>query len=106
MAATTQNRIEHIAALVVWVTLLAGCAGTGQDHSVEDAGARRLPVIDMHVHALRWDHFGNPPPPNPETGLQPAARTDKEAMEASLAEMKRYNIVRAVVSGPLETVRL
>jgi uncharacterized protein len=65
---------------------------------------QRLPIIDMHLHAFSWDHQGNPPPPNPVTGKVPTARTNKEAMEASLAELKRYNVVRAVVGGPLEHV--
>ena len=49
---------------------------------------QRPPIIDMHIHAFSWDHQGNPPPPNPLTGKVPAARTDKEAMEASLAEIE------------------
>jgi hypothetical protein len=60
---------------------------------------QRLPIIDMHIHAFSWDHQGNPPPPNPLTGKVPPARTDKEAMEASLAELRRYNVVRAVAGG-------
>jgi len=58
----------------------------------------------MHIHAFSWDHQGNPPPPNPVTGKVPTARTNKEAMEASLAELKRYNVVRAVAGGPREHV--
>src|SRR4029453_8893167 len=60
---------------------------------------KRPPIIDVHIHAFSWDHQGNPPPPNPVTGKVPAARTNKEAMEASLAELRRYNVVRAVVGG-------
>jgi uncharacterized protein len=40
----------------------------------------------------------------PVTGNVPAARTDKEAMEASLAELRRYNVVRAVAGGRSEHV--
>ena len=65
---------------------------------------QRPPIIDMHIHAFSWDHQGNPPPPNPVTGKVPTARTDKEAMEASLAELRRYNVVRAVAGGPSEHV--
>lgn len=64
----------------------------------------RPPIIDVHLHAFGFDEFGNPPPPNNVTGKPPVARTDKEAMEAVLAELKRYNIVKAVASGPLEDV--
>src|SRR5918995_1241665 len=65
---------------------------------------QRPPIIDMHIHAFSWNHQGNPPPPNPMTGKVPAASTDKEAMEASLAELRRYNVVRAVAGGPREHV--
>jgi predicted TIM-barrel fold metal-dependent hydrolase len=58
----------------------------------------------MHIHAFSWDHQGNPPPPNKLTGKIPPARTDKEAMDATLAELKRYNVVKAVAAGPREHV--
>jgi hypothetical protein len=58
----------------------------------------------MHIHAAGWDHSGNPPPPNPLTGKVPTARTDKEFMDATLAELRRYNIVKAVAGGPREHV--
>jgi hypothetical protein len=76
----------------------------GVDHASpqQPPAPQRPPIIDMHVHAFQWDHQGNPPPPNPLTGKVPAARTDKEAMEASLAELRRYNVVRAVAGGPRE----
>jgi predicted TIM-barrel fold metal-dependent hydrolase len=64
----------------------------------------KRPIIDMHLHAFGFDEFGNPPPPNEITGKRPTARTDKEAVEVSLAALKRYNITKAVASGPLEDV--
>jgi hypothetical protein len=78
----------------------------GADHAFaqQPPTLQRPPIIDMHIHAFSWDHQGNPPPPNPMTGEVPAARTDKEAMEASLAELRRYNIVRAVAGGRPEHV--
>jgi predicted TIM-barrel fold metal-dependent hydrolase len=78
--------------------------------SVEPALAQRRsnrpkpPIIDVHLHAFGFDEYGNPPPPNEITGKRPTARNDKEAMDASLAAMKRHNIVKAVASGPLEDV--
>ena len=62
------------------------------------------PIIDMHIHAFGFDEYGNPAPPNEITNTRPTARTDHEAMEATLAAMKRYNIVKAVASGPFEDV--
>ena len=64
----------------------------------------KLPIIDIHLHAFGFDEFGNPSPPNEITGKRPNARTDKEALEASLAALKLYNITKAVASGPLEDV--
>jgi len=62
------------------------------------------PIIDMHMHMYQWNKYGNPPEPNMITGKVPAARTDNQAVDAYLAEMKRYNIVLAVGSGELDTV--
>ena len=65
---------------------------------------QRPPIIDMHIHASTWDQHGSPPPPNPLTGKVPLARTDKDAMDASLAELRRFNIVKAVAGGRPEHV--
>ena len=78
--------------------------GAGQASPQQPPAPQRLPIIDMHIHATSWDHQGNPPPPNPLTGKVPTARTDKEAMDATLAELRRYNIVKAVAGGPREHV--
>jgi predicted TIM-barrel fold metal-dependent hydrolase len=70
------------------------------------AGEPRPPIIDMHLHAY--------PPgeprfagraPNPVTGKPSAVTTSAEHREATLAAMKRYNIVRAALSGPLDVVQ-
>ena len=84
-------------ALLLWV-------GAGQAYPQQAPTPQRPPIIDMHIHAFGWDHQGNPPPPSPVTGKAPTARTDKEAMEASLAELRRYNVVRAVAGGRSEHV--
>jgi hypothetical protein len=63
------------------------------------------PIIDMHMHTFQWNKYGDPPPPNLITGNIPEARSDTEAIDAYIAEMDRYNIVLAVGSGELETVR-
>jgi uncharacterized protein len=84
-------------ALLLWV-------GAGQAYPQQAPAPPRPPIIDMHIHAFSWDHQGDPPPPSPVTGHVPTARTDKEAMEASLAELRRYNVVRAVAGGRPEHV--
>jgi uncharacterized protein len=68
--------------------------------AIAQSTPKRPPIIDVHIHAFGWDHMGNPPPPNRITGKIPTARTDKEAMDATLTELKRYNIVKAVAAGP------
>jgi len=67
------------------------------------ATPQRPPIIDVHLHAFGRGGAGSPP--NPVTGKAPAARTDEEAFEATLAELRRHNVVKAVVSGPAEDVR-
>src|SRR6266545_1929872 len=58
-----------------------------------------------HAHScLQLGSSGQPAPAQPDTGKVPTARTDKEAMEATLAELRRYNVVRAVAGGRPEHV--
>jgi len=57
----------------------------------------------MHLHAYRLDD-GKPPAVNPVTGQPSAARTSAELRDMTLAELERYNIVKAIVSGPPEMV--
>ncbi len=76
---------------------------------LDPAGAKtgidslRSPIIDMHLHAYRLDD-GERPAVNPVTGRPSAARTSAELLDMTLAELERYNIVKAVTSGPPETV--
>ncbi len=62
-----------------------------------------LPIIDMHLHAYSLAD-GTVPPENPVTGRPAASHTTTELRNASLAALTRYNIVKAVTSGPAETV--
>jgi len=68
----------------------------------KSVGDGRPPIIDMHLHAFALDD-GKPPAVNPVTGQPSAARTSAELRDASLAALERYNIVRAIASGPPET---
>ena len=94
--------MRYIRLLVLLALFLS--VGAGRALPWQSTTRQRLPIIDMHIHATGWDHFGNPPPPNPLTGKVPTARTDKEFMDATLAELKRYNIVKVVAGGPREHV--
>src|SRR5262249_44468881 len=42
-------------------------------------------IIDVHFHALKWNSFGNPPPPNEITGVVPIAMSDTEEQSIMLA---------------------
>jgi uncharacterized protein len=57
------------------------------------------PIIDVHVHAYERDERWTNKVPHPSIG-QPMTATNEQAhMQATLAEMKKYNIVKAFVSN-------
>ena len=93
--------MQRLTALVFLLVL----ATIPSDPAVGQAGAdgRRPPIIDMHLHAFRLDD-GKPPAVNPVTGQPSTARTSAELRDSSLAALEHYNIVKAVTSGPPETV--
>jgi len=66
------------------------------------SGPTRPPIIDVHLHAYGAADW-KPRPPNPATD-QPGPASAAEHMRATLAAMEKYNIVAAIVSGPLEAV--
>jgi predicted TIM-barrel fold metal-dependent hydrolase len=57
------------------------------------------PIIDVHLHAYPAGDNLPPDLTNPITGKPVLVKNGAEHMHACLAEMKRLNIVRAVVSG-------
>ncbi len=65
----------------------------------------RYPIIDMHLHAYDMGWSGGRVLGHPLTGKASAARTDEALLRVTLETMDRYNIVRAVASGPLDVVR-
>jgi predicted TIM-barrel fold metal-dependent hydrolase len=64
----------------------------------------RLPIIDVHVHAYAKDERWTLKTPNPRTGSPLTATTEEAHMQASFAQMKKYNIVKAVVSNQYEAI--
>lgn len=64
---------------------------------VRDQG--RPPIIDVHVHAYESDARWTRGAPNPITARPLSATTEQAHMQASLAEMRKYNVVKAVVSN-------
>ena len=70
----------------------------------QTSDSNRQPIIDVHVHVYaadaRWDHKV----PNPVSGQELLATTERAHMQATLDEMKRFNIVKAVASNDYATV--
>lgn len=89
-------------AALAFLTLATGTL-TQSAQAASQVDSHRLPIIDMHLHAFPLDD-GEAPPPNPVTRKPSAATTTAEIREASLAALKRYNIVKAVTSGTLASV--
>jgi predicted TIM-barrel fold metal-dependent hydrolase len=85
-------------------SIIFGLMGTVCLLSAQAEPSKRLPIIDMHMHAFPAGYMGEVGMANPVTGKPSAAASDEELMRATLKEMHRYNIVKAVASGPLEVV--
>jgi predicted TIM-barrel fold metal-dependent hydrolase len=79
----------------------AACRSVARPEPAAAPGAAgpHSPIIDMHLHAYP---AADPFPDgldNPVTGRPPGLKDGEAHLQACLAEMKRYNIVRGVVSG-------
>lgn len=99
------SRVSRESLSTVVACALLAHLGSPQPGLAESSAARaEHPIIDMHLHSFGWDEYGAPPPANEITGRVPEARTDDEALAATLAEMERHGIVLGVASGPLEIV--
>jgi len=71
------------------------------------AQSAREPIIDVHLHSRMPEQFSGGAPPNPATGLPGKATTADELLRKTLAAMKQYGIVKAIVSSgfkPLESI--
>jgi uncharacterized protein len=64
----------------------------------------RPPIIDVHIHVYAKDERWTHKVPNPLTGQPMTATTEQAHMQSTLAEMKKYNIVKAVVSNDYQAV--
>ncbi|HEX7070170.1 MAG TPA: amidohydrolase family protein [Rhodothermales bacterium] len=81
---------------ILGLILLTGLASPAP---VQTNGQDRPPIIDVHVHAYERDERWTLKVPNPRTGQPMTATTEQEHMQATMAEMEKYNIVKAVVSN-------
>lgn len=77
--------------LLATAWLVVSPAAFGED-------ASRGPIIDVHLHAYPPDE-AIPDIANPANGKKPGVKNGEEHRQAVLAEMKRLNIVRGIVSG-------
>ncbi len=64
----------------------------------------RPPIIDVHMHAYAKDERWNHKVANPITGQAMTATNEQSHMRETFAQMKKYNIVKAVVSTDYEAV--
>jgi predicted TIM-barrel fold metal-dependent hydrolase len=79
---------------------LTGAAGLVLSTSGSLAADRpRRRIIDVHMHSYPVDAQMPSPLKNPITGKQMAVHDGAEHFTACVAEMKRYNVVKGVVSG-------
>jgi predicted TIM-barrel fold metal-dependent hydrolase len=72
--------------------------------SAQTAINKNLPIIDVHMHSFPVDYMGSTNAPNPATGKHSVVASNEELMQLTLREMRRYNIIKAVTSGPLEVM--
>lgn len=81
-------------ALILALSILTPFGATAQDR-----------IIDMHQHAIPATFWGTP---DPEwfQALPPRAEGDEQLVSATLSEMERLNVVKAVFSGPVDWVDL
>ncbi len=91
-----RKQTHVIISLIVWLLLVTLAVESAQIPKTQG----QLPVIDMHVHAFGKDgeygvkdFYGNPASENPEMLF-------RETYE----RFRKYNVVKAIVSGPLEAV--
>ena len=62
------------------------------------------PIIDMHMHAYTPDIIRGAPFPNPISGVGSTDITEEDIRRLTIEAMERHNIVKAVLSGPLDVV--
>lgn len=87
------DRRWFIAYLFVFASTFCAYPQPAGDRTAE---SNRIAVIDMHMHALPGTFFG--------AQHAAAKKTDEQNLNEALAEMKRWNIVKAVTSGPIDLV--
>jgi predicted TIM-barrel fold metal-dependent hydrolase len=98
--------LEEERKVIALLLIVSGFVGILCLISCQTATNKKLPIIDMHMHSYPVEYMGESNLPNPVTGRPSGVASDKELMLATLSEMRRYNIVKAVTSGPSDVVNL
>lgn len=62
----------------------------------------RQPIIDVHMHNYSTEELAKHQAPNPLTEIPNGLATEQAHMQATLAAMEKYNIVKGVVSNNYE----
>ena len=89
------KKLFMVLPLVLLLCFTFGCQ-KGEEVAEEVAQEKRLPIIDVHVHAeSAWKR--EKPDWFPENVSYP--KTDEELMRETLKSFERFNIVKAVVFG-------
>ena len=99
------RKVAVVMALLILALGVAGALTFGFDVPGTSRAGQR-PIIDAHMHMFSWNVYGTRPEANLVTGIVPDARSDAQVIDAYMAAMDDFNIVLAIGSGPLGTVRL
>ena len=91
-----QMSVLEIAAVLVF---LCSCNQDAEYHQTS------RPIIDMHLHAFPGTWSKEYTPSNWITGRPSTAVTGEQLLPQTLAQLDRYNIRLAVLSGPLVSVK-
>lgn len=100
--AIDRRRFLKLGAGSVGMSLLAhhaAAAGKKVGTKTDDAMRRKRPIIDVHLHAYPADMVIEKSLVNPVTGKPPQIKNGEEHLQACLAEMRRLNVVKGIVSG-------
>src|SRR5689334_2837639 len=82
-----------------FLKLGAGSVGMSMIARHAESVTRKRPIIDVHLHAYPADTVIETSMVNPVTGKPPRIKNGEEHLHACLAEMKRLNVVKGIVSG-------
>ena len=93
-----KTKLHHRIAFVIFAsTLLLQYSALAQQLA-------RQPIIDVHMHAYEKDDRWTYKIGNPVTGRAMTATNEQAHMRETLAKMKKYNVVKAIVSTDYEAV--